>query len=114
MTLPPLPRVVWSPHGDIRVTRPRTLSGDADETVYGEWHQVTRTVRVVARLRRDAAWPVLFHELVHADLDDYGVTLPHDDVERVCDALALARMAWFRRLCDTHGPEAAVSAVGVP
>jgi len=110
--LPPLPRVVWSPHGDIRVVRPRRLAGEPDEHVFGEWRQTERTVAVVQTLRRDAAWPVLFHELAHVDLDDYGVALGHADVERVCDALGLARMAWFRHVVETHGAEAALSALG--
>ena len=110
--LPPLPRTVWSPHGDIRVTRPRTLVSDDGERTYGEWHQVERVVRVHARLRRDAAWPVLLHELAHADLDDYGVSLSHEPLERVCDALALARMTNFRRMCETYGPDAALAALG--
>jgi len=110
--LPALPRRVWSPHGDIRVSRPRRLAGDQGEQVYGEWRQVERTICVVAKLRRDAAWPVFFHEMAHAELDDYGVIMEHELLERTCDALGLARAAWFRRVVETHGADAALSALG--
>ena len=94
MKYPALPRTVMGLSGPITVQIVDRLHDDDGTHCWGLWQQVGRRVQVERSTDKAHQWNVLFHELVHAALDDSGVanllTEPH--VEALCDAIASARM----------------------
>lgn len=95
---PPLPRIVGGSRGPITVRIVRRVTGEKGEACWGTWEQGRRTVRIERGARREHQWAVLFHELVHAAVDDAGLChlLSEDAQETLCDAVATARMAELR------------------
>lgn len=86
-TLPPIPDAVHSVLGPIPV---RLVTGSPDPTdpdCLGMWEPATRTITLRQDVAPQTLWVTLFHERVHALLDDAGVRLTHDQAESVCDAL---------------------------
>lgn len=95
---PPLPKVVDGALGPIRVRRVKQVDEAASR---GEWDMERRVIKIERSRHRVNEWSTLFHELVHAALADADVHIGDDTLEeRVCDAIALARV---RELAKTLG-----------
>ena len=97
MRYPPIPPVLHGAGGPIAVKlvdRPR-VDG---EPCWGSWDDGTRTISLERRAKPAHRWRVLFHELVHAAIDDAGLChlLTPDGQEALCDALSSSRMAELR------------------
>jgi Zn-dependent peptidase ImmA (M78 family) len=97
--LPPIPRSVKLPTGRIPVRRVKRMLKDEDTVGKFDW--VKRVMYLDSELDVNAAWLTLEHELAHAILLDAGIIeWPDRDAtgrslleERVCDAIAAARVA---------------------
>lgn len=65
-----------------------------DADAWGLWQRERRTIEIDKRLARNHQWSTLFHELMHATLDDSGLSnlLTEPQQEALCDASATARM----------------------
>jgi len=86
--LPPIPKAVHLPAGEVSVTRQKGLQakGTAGLFLWGE-----RSIVIDSGLGRTAAWLTLYHEWVHAVLADAGVTeLTKKMEEDCCNAIAAA------------------------
>jgi len=89
-TPPTLPAFVPSAYGPVRVILKVNLYFDGD-SLYGAWYPHIRTIFVRDSLPLWFANAVLEHEKCHVALTDYGVSLPDEVEERVCDAIAQQR-----------------------
>lgn len=92
---PRLPAVVQGAGGTITVAIVSKIEGgDAEHDMLGVFRATERRIEVLASLRGDQRWLVLFHELAHAALWDSGASnhLPDAVEEAVCDAIATARI----------------------
>lgn len=92
---PPLPRTVPGLGGRIKVLRPVQIDAGAS---WGEWDAEHRTIKVQRSLPPRTALATLYHELVHAALDDAGLEVPPHLVEPICDTVASAMMQAQTRL----------------
>jgi Zn-dependent peptidase ImmA (M78 family) len=94
MKYPALPKSVTGLGGAITVEVVESLKDDDGTPCWGLWNQIGRRVRVERSADKRHEWAVLYHELVHAALDDSGVSnlLSEPHVEALCDAIASARM----------------------
>jgi Zn-dependent peptidase ImmA (M78 family) len=93
MTIPPLPATVMAPGGPITVTVVAKLQ-DAGEDLWGVWKLDERAILIQRHRNKKHMWSTLYHELVHAALDDSGLSnmLTDQQQEMLCDAMATARM----------------------
>ena len=94
MKYPPLPKAVIGLSGAITVEVVDALKDDDGTPCWGLWSQIGRRVQVQRSADKRHEWAVLYHELVHAALDDAGVShlLSEAHIEALCDALASARV----------------------
>lgn len=104
MTLPRLPRRVWSQLGPIPVVRVRRLKGERGDDLLGRWCPDSRKIEIRARLSLATAWQTLYHEACHAWMWDAGCggyhTFGEAGEERICDTLSSAlvgQMQTYRR-----------------
>jgi hypothetical protein len=94
---PPLPSTVPSVLGPVpvRVTPDLRLG---KEPLMGSWSSYARVIRVRAGIAPAAQWQALEHERVHMELWDAGVVIGDEELEdRICDAVATARVREMRR-----------------
>lgn len=91
-SLPPIPTTVPSVLAPIPVTRVRDLRDKNGAACFGIWRNDVRDVRLEAEMHGVTAWHTYWHEWTHVILWDAGVKLREADAERVCDALATARV----------------------
>lgn len=91
MKLPPIPDVVGAVLGPIPVTLCETIENDGVEC-NGLWLPDERAIQIRSGLSLTERWWTLHHEVTHAILHDLGVSLPDEDEEHVCNALATARL----------------------
>jgi len=91
---PPLPKSVMGLSGAITVEVVDSLKDDDGTPCWGLWSQIGRLVRIERSTDKRHEWAVLYHELIHAALDDSGVCnlLSDPHVEALCDAIAAARL----------------------
>lgn len=94
-TLPPLPAVVHSALGPIRVELVSELTKEVedapkDTAVCGLFRWREREILIEREMTRESQWYTLFHEITHAALCDSGAgnALDHDRTELICDAVA--------------------------
>ncbi len=97
--LPPIPRSISLAAGRIPVRRLKNML-DKEECV-GRFHWDKRIMYLDAGLDVHAAWLTLEHERVHAILMDAGIMMDGDLEERVCDAIAAARVNAMLRKTGT-------------
>lgn len=86
-----IPKIVKGLGGDIRVVLVDKLKHKG-EKVAGLWHSYDRKIEIAANLPLRAKRLTLYHEVVHAALDDSGLhyTLPKASQEVLCDLIATA------------------------
>jgi Zn-dependent peptidase ImmA (M78 family) len=87
---PSLPRRVEIAGGWIRISRPKLIDAGKNNA---DWDDVKRVIRVQRSLTNSAAWKYLFHELVHAWLDDSRMFIsisPLDEAqeEAICEIIS--------------------------
>jgi hypothetical protein len=85
--LPPIPKSVRLPAGDVAVVRE---SGHQAKGTAGLFRWSERVIVIDSGLGRTAAWLTLYHEWVHAVLADAGVQVPHKLEEDICNSLGAA------------------------
>jgi hypothetical protein len=89
--LPPLPAKKSLPAGPVPVTRTPGLLEKEDS--YGKCNWFARTIEVDADMERTASHLTLEHERVHMIFLDAGIEFTDRVLEeRICDAIALARV----------------------
>jgi Zn-dependent peptidase ImmA (M78 family) len=98
MKWPKLPTMVMGAGGPIKVRLIKRVTGEAGEPCYGTWEPSTRTIRIERCGLLQHRHKTLFHELMHATMDDAGLChlLSPDAQETLCDCVASARMAEMR------------------
>lgn len=91
--IPALPTTVMGLGGPITVDVADKLTDEDGAHCWGLWLATTRVVRIEKQDRRHM-WATLYHELVHAALDDSGLSnlLTEPQQEGICDAIATARV----------------------
>lgn len=67
------------------------------DSAVGKFDWPTRTITLDSALVGTAAWLTIEHERVHLILMDAGVMMDEDLEERICDAIAAARVAQMIR-----------------
>jgi hypothetical protein len=95
--LPPIPSSITLPAGAVSVGWRANLEASDASPCWGLFEWGERRITIREGLALTAAWLTLEHEAVHAILYDAGVELPSDVEERVCDAIAQARVAAMRK-----------------
>lgn len=92
--LPPLPSSVMAPGGRITIEVHDKLTDEDGGHCWGLWLAPARVIRVEKQPSRAHMWATLYHDLVHAALDDSGLAnlLTEAQQEGICDAIATARM----------------------
>ena len=75
---------------------PLVIDGD---TAWGAWNGRDRLILIDTSASPDMQWVTRYHEACHVALDDAGVEVGASLVERVCDAIAMQRLAehWHAR-----------------
>lgn len=94
---PPLPKLVFSPHGDVRVMQCKRLP-DADDPTqdeHGNYDPKKRLIRILRRLEGWAKRQAFHHEKAHMHMYDAGLhtRLTEDDLEHVAEVWASAAVA---------------------
>lgn len=61
---------------------------------WGLWLAPERRIKIEKNAKREHMWGTFYHELVHAALDDSGLSnlLTEPQQEALCDAMSTARM----------------------
>lgn len=93
--LPEIPAEIYVPAGAIPVEFNEGLFDR--ESSMGKFNWLTRNIELEASMELTPAWLTLEHERTHAILMDAGIELEHALEERVCDAIALARVVEMSR-----------------
>lgn len=93
--LPEIPEEILVPAGSIPVAMNDGLFDR--EGSFGKFNWMTRQIELDSGMDRTPMWLTLEHERVHAILMDAGIELEHTLEERVCDAIALARVVEMSR-----------------
>lgn len=89
--LPPLPAEIYLPAGPVPVVRTAGLF--EKEESYGKCNWFTRTIELDADMELTAAHLTLEHERAHMVFLDIGISFTDSVLEeRICDAIALARV----------------------
>jgi hypothetical protein len=94
MKAPPLPALVMGMGGPITVELCDKLVDEDGAHCLGLWIFRERRIKLERHKDRAQVWATFYHELVHAALDDSGLSnlLTEPQQEALCDALANARM----------------------
>lgn len=94
MKCPALPKTVMAPGGPVTVEVCDKLTDEDGAHCLGLWLSRERRIKVERHPQPRQMWLVFYHELVHAALDDSGLSnlLTEPQQEALCDALATARM----------------------
>lgn len=90
--LPPKPTTLPSVLGPVSLEYVKELRDKNGVSCLGIWCSDERHVRLEAEMSAMTTWHTFWHEWVHIALWDGGVKLRKDDEERVCDAIATARV----------------------
>ncbi len=95
--LPPLPKTLPALNGVITVSVMAEIvvpAAEAGTIRMGEWSTLERRIRIRRDMPLVVQWATLYHEQMHAWLDDTGAAhgLDTDTMERLCDAVACARL----------------------
>lgn len=93
--LPEIPKEIVTPAGPIPVSMNEGLFDR--EASFGKFNWLRREIELDSSMDRTPMWLTLEHERVHAILMDAGIELEHSLEERVCDAIALARVVELSR-----------------
>lgn len=93
--LPEIPKQIIVPAGAIPVSLNEGLFDR--ESSFGKFNWIKREIELEASMEPTPMWLTLEHERVHAILMDAGIDLDHALEERVCDAIALARVVEMSR-----------------
>ena len=100
--LPPLAPTLPSVLGPVPVSRVEDLrERESGQECLGIWRSYERDVRIAETAVPVAAWHTYWHEWAHIVFWGAGVKLDKDVEERVCDALATARV---REMLDAVKP----------
>ena len=75
----------------------KNLEASDTSACWGLFEWGPRRISLREGISLTAAWLTLEHEIVHAILMDAGAELPAEIEERVCDAIAQARVAAMRK-----------------
>lgn len=100
---PPLPKVMHLPGGEVPVavvpTKQIQLLADPGEILFGYFHEAERRIEILSTMSREAQWRTLWHEFMHAALQDSGLSngLSHELEEALCDAVSSALMRTLYR-----------------
>ena len=91
---PAFPVEVMGLGGPITVEIADKLTDEDGGHCWGLWMAPQRLVKIERHTSRDHMWATLYHELIHAALDDSGLSnmLTEPQQEALCDALATARI----------------------
>ena len=95
--LPPIPASVSLPAGKVSVRWSKNLESSDASACWGLFEWGPRRISLREGISLTSAWLTLEHEIVHAILMDAGAELPPEIEERVCDAIAQARVAAMRK-----------------
>jgi hypothetical protein len=98
--LPPIPATIPSVLGDVPVTCVVDLRNLRDEACFGIWRSAQRDVRLEVNMSSITAWQTYWHEWAHILLWDASIDVSEELAERLCDALATARV---REMLDDRG-----------
>lgn len=95
---PALPKIVHGAGGPIRVRLIKRVATEEGDAAWGTWEPATRTIRLERGAKLEHKWRVLYHETMHAAIDDAGLChlLTEEAQETLCDAVASSRMAELR------------------
>ena len=101
--VPPLPKYLWSPLGDVRVRqvkrlRPLSREVPSDVDDFGQYDPKHRAITVLRSLEPWVKWQTLWHEWVHMVLFDAGSHnhLSPEQVEVLCDVIGTALVGQMR------------------
>jgi hypothetical protein len=95
--LPPIPESIDTAMGPVSVVMVENLTTKEGDYALGLWWPENRCIKLCAGLSLVTAWATLEHERVHQILWDAGTALVPAIEERVCDAIATARVAAMLR-----------------
>lgn len=98
--LPPIPKSIPSIVGPVPVALVNELRDKKGDPCFGIFRSTERDVRLDADSSSTTAWLTYWHEWAHVIFWDAWVKLNKDAEERVCDALATARV---REMLDNGG-----------
>ncbi len=95
---PAIPSSVEGAAGPIRVRRVKRPCSDEGLACWGTWEKAKREIQLDRSAPREHQWRVLFHEMMHATMDDAGLNylLTPDAEETLCEAVATGRMRELR------------------
>lgn len=99
-TLPPLAPTIPSMLGPVPTERVKDLRDKENGSCMGLFRAIERNVLIEDGMGPVPAWQTYWHEWAHIVLWDAGIGLEHAVEERVCDALATARV---REMLDNGG-----------
>jgi hypothetical protein len=94
MKVAPLPKQVMGMAGPIAVEVCDKLTDEDGSHCLGLWIFRERRIKLERHANMQQVWATFYHELVHAALDDSGLSnlLTEPQQEALCDALANARI----------------------
>lgn len=98
--LPPVPATVPSVLGAVPATRVVNLRDTHGVACFGIWRSDVRDVRLEVNMSATTAWHTYWHEWAHILLWDAGIKTTDVLAERLCDAIATARV---REMLDKRG-----------
>lgn len=95
---PAIPKRIEGAGGPITVLRVKHARSDDGRACWGTWEAAKREIQIDRSASREHQLRTLFHELVHAALDDAGVSylLSDEGQETICEAISSARMRELR------------------
>ncbi len=95
---PAIPTKVEGAGGPITVKRVKRATSDDGQACWGTWQADRRVICLDRYASREHQHRTLFHELMHATLDDAGLAylLTDQGNEAICDAVATSRMQELR------------------
>lgn len=91
---PPIPKHVNTMRGPVPIKIVDGLKDDDGDTAWGLWQLKPRRIELEKSAPLALQWTTLYHEIVHAALDDSGLgnLFTDQQQEAICDAIATARM----------------------
>lgn len=94
MSLPPIPRRMWSQLGPIPITRVAHLVDEEGTRLLGRFNPEERTIELRKGIALVTAWQTLYHEMIHVWAWDAGIggyhTFGEEGEERLADVLSAA------------------------
>ena len=98
MKWPPIPKRIMGAGGPITVRMVKRAKGNNGEACWGTWEPSTRIIRLERGCNPAHKYRTLYHELMHATIDDAGLChlLTAEGQETLCDAAATSRVEELR------------------